>query len=111
MSCSILSRIVIAQAPEKCKSSPCFSGLLLKCRPSTIGVFRPFAAWESRRRGKVKDLLADVARRAARYVDEVADRSVVPTLESVGRLSELGGPLPDGPTAPSEVLALLDQVG
>jgi glutamate/tyrosine decarboxylase-like PLP-dependent enzyme len=59
----------------------------------------------------VKDLLVDVASRAARYVDEVADRSVAPTLESVARLSELGGPLPDEPTASSEILALLDRVG
>jgi glutamate/tyrosine decarboxylase-like PLP-dependent enzyme len=59
----------------------------------------------------VKELLADVARRAARYIDEVADRSVAPTPESVARLSELGGALPDEPTAPSETLALLDRVG
>jgi glutamate/tyrosine decarboxylase-like PLP-dependent enzyme len=59
----------------------------------------------------VKELLAETAARAARYIRELDDRPVVPSAESIAHLSSLGGPLPDGPTGPAEVLALLDTVG
>jgi glutamate/tyrosine decarboxylase-like PLP-dependent enzyme len=59
----------------------------------------------------VRELLTETATRAARYIRELDDRPVVPSAESIARLSSLGGPLPDGPTGPAELLALLDTVG
>jgi glutamate/tyrosine decarboxylase-like PLP-dependent enzyme len=59
----------------------------------------------------MKDILADVAARAARYKGEVADRRVAPLPEDVARLARLGGPVPQGPSDPAEVLALLDEIG
>ena len=59
----------------------------------------------------MKDLLSDVAARAARYLAEVEERRVAPRPEDVARLEQLGGPLPDGPSDPAQVLALLDDVG
>ena len=59
----------------------------------------------------MKDLLADTAARAARYITEIHNRSVVPTPDAIARLEELGAPLREGPTDPAQVLALLDAVG
>jgi glutamate/tyrosine decarboxylase-like PLP-dependent enzyme len=59
----------------------------------------------------MKKLLAETAERAARYLAEIADRHVAPLPEAVTRLQALGGPLPQQPSDPSEVLALLDDVG
>ena len=59
----------------------------------------------------MKDLLTDAARRGARYVEQVRERRVAPTPEDVSRLEKLGGPLPDSPCDPSQVLALLDDFG
>lgn len=59
----------------------------------------------------MQELLADTAVRAARYLAELDQRSVSPSRESVRRLELLGGPLPEGPSDPSEILALLDEVG
>lgn len=56
-------------------------------------------------------LLRDVANRASRYLAGLDGRSVAPPDGAVKRLPELGGPLPDEPTGPAEVLALLDEVG
>jgi glutamate/tyrosine decarboxylase-like PLP-dependent enzyme len=56
-------------------------------------------------------LLAETADRAARYLVGIANRNVAPSAEDVARLEALGGPLPQGPCDPSEVLALLDDVG
>jgi glutamate/tyrosine decarboxylase-like PLP-dependent enzyme len=57
------------------------------------------------------NLLIGTAERAERYLEGLPERSVVPTEAALARLPELGGPLPDGPSAPSEVLALLDGIG
>jgi glutamate/tyrosine decarboxylase-like PLP-dependent enzyme len=57
------------------------------------------------------DLLTDAAARAIRYRESLADRSVIPTAAALDRLPELGGPLPDEPTDPAEVLRLLDEIG
>src|SRR5262249_41673417 len=57
------------------------------------------------------DLLHMTAERAAQYLDGLDKRSVMPSTEALARLAELGGPLPDAPTDPAEVLALLDQIG
>ena len=59
----------------------------------------------------LKELLSITAMRAARYLSELNHRSVAPSQEAVGRLAELGGPLPDEPTDPAQLLALLDEVG
>lgn len=54
------------------------------------------------------ELLDDAARRAQRYLDELDGRPVFPTDAMRARLGELGGPLPQDPTPPRDVLALLD---
>jgi glutamate/tyrosine decarboxylase-like PLP-dependent enzyme len=59
----------------------------------------------------MKKLLAETADRAARYLVGIANRNVAPSPADVARLEALGGPLPQGPCDPSEVLALLDDVG
>ena len=59
----------------------------------------------------MKDLLAETAVRSARYLAAVANMRVAPQPKNVARLEELGGALPQSPTDPTEVLALLDDVG
>src|SRR5438552_12810164 len=59
----------------------------------------------------MKDLLADVARRATTYIAAVPGRGVVPRPENLTRLHSLGGPLPEAPSAASEVIRLLDEIG
>ena len=56
-------------------------------------------------------LLMDTADRAAQYLAGLTDRPVQPTVDAVAGLSRLDGSLPDGPTDPAAVLALLDEVG
>jgi glutamate/tyrosine decarboxylase-like PLP-dependent enzyme len=59
----------------------------------------------------LKELLTDVAARAARYLAGINDRSVAPSPAALARLTELGGPLPDAPADPAELLAQLDEIG
>jgi glutamate/tyrosine decarboxylase-like PLP-dependent enzyme len=59
----------------------------------------------------VKELLADAATRAARYINGIDQRRVAPSSESIARLEALGGPLAEGPSDPAETLALLDDIG
>ena len=59
----------------------------------------------------MKDLLADVARRATTYMAAVPGRGVVPRPEDLTRLHALGGPLPEAPSDASEVIRLLDEIG
>jgi glutamate/tyrosine decarboxylase-like PLP-dependent enzyme len=59
----------------------------------------------------MKELLSNTAMRAARYLSEVNHRSVAPSAEAAVRLRDLGGPLPDEPTDPAKLLALLDDIG
>jgi glutamate/tyrosine decarboxylase-like PLP-dependent enzyme len=59
----------------------------------------------------MEELLADTAERAGRYLAEAGERRVAPQAADVARLEELGGPLPQLPSDPAEVLALLDEVG
>jgi len=59
----------------------------------------------------VIQLLSDVARRAAHYLDGVNHRSVAPSPEALDNLRKLDGPMPDTPSDPAEVLSLLDEVG
>lgn len=60
---------------------------------------------------EMQKLLTETADRAARYLAGLADRNVAPLPEHVAGLTALGGPLPQGPTDPAEVLALLDDIG
>src|SRR6202162_5020317 len=59
----------------------------------------------------MQKLLEETRDRAARYITGIANRRVVPLPADVARLEVLGGPLPQGPSDPSEVLALLDDIG
>jgi glutamate/tyrosine decarboxylase-like PLP-dependent enzyme len=59
----------------------------------------------------MKKLLVETADRADRYIAELANRRVAPLPADIARLEILGGPLPQLPSDPSEVLALLDDVG
>lgn len=59
----------------------------------------------------VKELRADTAARSARYAAGIGSRRVAPRPEEVARLETLGGPLPQTPSDPAEVLALLDDIG
>jgi glutamate/tyrosine decarboxylase-like PLP-dependent enzyme len=57
------------------------------------------------------ELLHMAAERAVQYLDSLDSRGVTPTPEALARLAQLGGPLPDSPADPADVLALLDRVG
>src|SRR5215212_9988252 len=59
----------------------------------------------------MEELLRSTAERAIRYLEGLDERSVAPSPAAIERLVELGGPLPDGPSDPTEVVALLDEVG
>jgi len=59
----------------------------------------------------VKRLLAETADRAARYLAGIGQRRVAPLPADTARLEALGGPLPQSPSDPAEVLALLDDIG
>jgi glutamate/tyrosine decarboxylase-like PLP-dependent enzyme len=59
----------------------------------------------------VTKLLQDTAQRAIRYLAELDDRGVAPSVEAVAALGALDTSLPDRPTDPAEVLDLLDTYG
>jgi glutamate/tyrosine decarboxylase-like PLP-dependent enzyme len=59
----------------------------------------------------MRELMHDAAERGARYLAGVNDRPVAPTPAALERLPELGGPLPEAPSDPAAVLALLDEIG
>jgi glutamate/tyrosine decarboxylase-like PLP-dependent enzyme len=58
----------------------------------------------------VEQLLENVALRSARYLAEIQQRPVAASSEAVARLAALREPLPAGPSEPTDVLALLDDV-
>ncbi len=55
--------------------------------------------------------LADAARRANRYLDELPNRKVAPDPDAVTALDRLGGELPETGDTPEHILAELDEVG
>ncbi len=57
------------------------------------------------------DILHSVADRAGRYLEEIQERRVMPSAEAMARLDGFLEALPDGPTAPEDVLAMLDDLG
>ena len=59
----------------------------------------------------MRDLLLQIAERAISYHENLKDRRVSPSPEAIERLAQLGGPLPEKPTAALEVAALLDEFG
>src|SRR5437763_15210267 len=59
----------------------------------------------------MKDLLRTTAERAARYLADLKDRGVAPTPEALANLRRLDEPLPEHPTDPTAVIALLDDIG
>ncbi|MGC2403941.1 MAG: pyridoxal-dependent decarboxylase, partial [Acidobacteriaceae bacterium] len=59
----------------------------------------------------MKELLAETAERAAQYLAGLSSRNVAPSPQAVDRLQLLAGPLPQEPSNPAEVLALLDDIG
>ncbi len=59
----------------------------------------------------MKELLADTAERAARYIVGIGNRPVAPLPQDIARLEALGGPLPHLSSDPAQVLALLDDLG
>jgi glutamate/tyrosine decarboxylase-like PLP-dependent enzyme len=59
----------------------------------------------------VRQLLENAARRSARYLEQIEERGVAPSPESVARLARLREPFPAGPSEPEDVLALLDELG
>jgi len=59
----------------------------------------------------LRDLLESTARRAVHYLETLDDRGVAPTAQALHNLSRLHESFPEHPTDPTEVLALLDEVG
>ena len=57
------------------------------------------------------ELITEAARLAADYLGMIRERSVPPSAEAVSGLAALAGPMPESPTDPAEVLALLDRAG
>lgn len=59
----------------------------------------------------VKKLLIDTAERASDYLSSLPSRPVAPPSSAIDKLDLIGGPIPDHPSDPAQVLALLDDVG
>lgn len=59
----------------------------------------------------MKELLADAAARATRYLSDLETRAVAPTSAALAGLAALDLPLPESPSAPAETLRLLDEIG
>ena len=59
----------------------------------------------------MRELLTDSAQRAIAYLESLETRSVAPTAAAVAALDRLDTPLPEGPTAPADVLRELDEIG
>ena len=57
------------------------------------------------------EILQQVARRAERYLKEIRERGVAPSAEAVAALDGFLEGLPEGPTAPADVIAMLDELG
>ena len=56
----------------------------------------------------MRELLHSVALRAARYLEDIQERRVSPSAEAVRDLARFHEPLPDGPTAPEDVIRMLE---
>ncbi|HSS22135.1 MAG TPA: aminotransferase class V-fold PLP-dependent enzyme [Pyrinomonadaceae bacterium] len=58
----------------------------------------------------MRELLENAAQRAISYLESLPERRVSPSTKAVADLASLNEPLPDEPTAPDEVIRLLDEV-
>jgi len=56
-------------------------------------------------------LLGDAATRAVRFLHDLQERAVRPSPAAIADLAAFGGSLPEGPSDPATVLALLDDIG
>jgi glutamate/tyrosine decarboxylase-like PLP-dependent enzyme len=59
----------------------------------------------------MNNLLTAATERSIHYLEGLETRKVVPSPEAISRLTEFDSAMPDGPTDPETVLALLDDVG
>jgi glutamate/tyrosine decarboxylase-like PLP-dependent enzyme len=59
----------------------------------------------------VRELLQDAAARAARYLEEIRERRVGPSAEAVEALDGFLEPMPAAPSAPADVVRMLDDLG
>ena len=59
----------------------------------------------------MRKLLSEAAERAVRYLEGLDSRGVAPVAGAIERLKKWDEPLPDGPTDPETVVALLDKIG
>src|SRR5438093_2410938 len=59
----------------------------------------------------MRQVLEFAADRAVRYVDEISERRVGPSADAVGALRAFEEPFPESPTAPEEVIGMLDEFG
>jgi len=55
-------------------------------------------------------IIPDAAQRAARYLEGLDQRAVIPSAGAIEQLSQLDGPLPLDPCSASEVLACMDEL-
>lgn len=58
----------------------------------------------------MRELLENTAQRAISYLDGLGDRGVAPAPAAVAKLATLDEPLSDAPTAPEDVIKLLDEI-
>ncbi len=59
----------------------------------------------------MQSILRLAAERAARYLDDIAERRVAPSAEAVRTLAAFEEPLPAGPCAAEDVVRMLDDLG
>jgi len=57
------------------------------------------------------DALAVAAQRSRHYIQGIADRRVAPGQSDLAALSQFHEPFPESSTDPSEVIAMLDEIG
>jgi glutamate/tyrosine decarboxylase-like PLP-dependent enzyme len=59
----------------------------------------------------MRELLSDVAERAARYLEEIQERRVAPSAQAVEGLAPFLEPFPETSTPAEDVVAMLDRLG
>lgn len=60
---------------------------------------------------ETQTLLGNAFQRSMNYLKTIEERRVFPSTEDLARLAKWDAPLPENPSDPSDVLALLDEVG
>jgi glutamate/tyrosine decarboxylase-like PLP-dependent enzyme len=59
----------------------------------------------------MQELLQSVALRAGRYLQDIQERRVSPSDDAICEVEKFVEPMPDGSTAPGEVIRMLDELG